>query len=221
MKSKITFLAIFLFVFSACAKGGGSNKISGKLVNGLRHITINPEKSNQFTIYRGDYIKLKCAGKPEFGISIPALNITKEFPAADGQKDYIKMKKVGEYDFNSCNVKGKINVVEYNQPHYKAVTSVEGYKIIQNIKPLILDVRTPREYQMAHIAGSKLIPVQILRRQLSQLKDYKDKDIIIYCATGNRSTVASKILIDAGFKKIYNLRFGIADWMRNSLPVEK
>jgi rhodanese-related sulfurtransferase len=39
------------------------------------------------------------------------------------------------------------------------------------------------------------------------------------CATGNRSTVAAKILIDNGFKRIFNLRRGISGWERDKHPV--
>jgi rhodanese-related sulfurtransferase len=43
--------------------------------------------------------------------------------------------------------------------------------------------------------------------------------VLIYCATGNRSTVAAKILIDNGFKRIFNLRRGISGWEQEKLPV--
>ena len=54
---------------------------------------------------------------------------------------------------------------------------------------------------------------------LLEIGEHKDQDILIYCASGNRSTVASKILIDAGFKRIYNLRHGIAEWAEKGLPI--
>ncbi len=48
---------------------------------------------------------------------------------------------------------------------------------------------------------------------------YRDREILIYCAIVNRSTVAAKILLDNGFKQIANLRHGIVDWHRRQLPV--
>ena len=44
------------------------------------------------------------------------------------------------------------------------------------------------------------------------------QDIPVYCATGNHSAVASKILIDKGFKKICNTRYGILNWDKNNTP---
>jgi rhodanese-related sulfurtransferase len=54
---------------------------------------------------------------------------------------------------------------------------------------------------------------------LGELAVYRDRDVVIYCATGNRSTVAAKILLDAGFERVYNIRYGIVDWWKNHLPV--
>ena len=64
-----------------------------------------------------------------------------------------------------------------------------------------------------------MIPVRNLQTRLRELAPYKNQDILIYCATGNRSTVASKILIDNGFKRIYNMRYGISLWGRENYPV--
>ena len=68
---------------------------------------------------------------------------------------------------------------------------------------------------------SVLIPVQELQSRYKEISDYKNQDILIYCATGNRSTVASKILIDNGFKRIFNMRYGIYEWSQDKYPVIK
>jgi rhodanese-related sulfurtransferase len=56
---------------------------------------------------------------------------------------------------------------------------------------------------------------------MDELAELSDEPILIYCATGNRSTVASKLLIDKGFTRIFNLRHGIVDWVRNKYPIVK
>jgi rhodanese-related sulfurtransferase len=58
-----------------------------------------------------------------------------------------------------------------------------------------------------------------LTAKTKEISGHKDKDLLIYCATGNRSTVAAKILIDNGFKRIFNLRQGISGWKRDKHPV--
>jgi rhodanese-related sulfurtransferase len=66
-----------------------------------------------------------------------------------------------------------------------------------------------------------LIPVQELQGRLKELTAYIDREILVYCATGNRSTVASKILIDHDFKQIANMRYGIYGWEKKNFPMTR
>ncbi|MCX7760246.1 MAG: rhodanese-like domain-containing protein [Hydrogenothermaceae bacterium] len=86
---------------------------------------------------------------------------------------------------------------------------------------LILDVRTPQEYREdGHISGSILIPIQILPQYIKELDKFRDKKILVYCRSGNRSIVASKFLEQNSFKYVYNLKGGIIEWKKSNLPVE-
>lgn len=98
---------------------------------------------------------------------------------------------------------------------------INGVRLIEESKPLILDVRTPNEYHSGHIEGAKLIPLQQLEDRLSEIEKHSNEPILVYCRSGNRSTVASEILIRNGFKKLYNLRRGIIGWQRDGNPVSK
>lgn len=95
-------------------------------------------------------------------------------------------------------------------------------EIIQKEKDvLILDVRTPVEYREdGHISGSVLIPVQILPQYIKEIERFKDKKVLVYCRSGNRSVYASKILEQHGFKQVYNLKEGIIGWKKAGFPVE-
>ncbi|MBU1342293.1 MAG: rhodanese-like domain-containing protein, partial [Proteobacteria bacterium] len=94
-------------------------------------------------------------------------------------------------------------------------------ELIKNKQTLILDVRTLGEYTQGHIKNSFLIPVQVLTTEHIKIMDHKDNPILIYCRSGNRSVTASNILTKNGFKKLYNLKGGIKDWIKNGLPIEK
>lgn len=83
---------------------------------------------------------------------------------------------------------------------------------------LLLDVRTPEEYQEGHLPGAILIPVQVLETQIEQIAEYKDRPVIVYCRSGNRSRTASRILADHGFTLIYDMDGGIRKWRG---PIEK
>lgn len=94
----------------------------------------------------------------------------------------------------------------FGSKKYNNIDHNELETIIQNNKKaLILDVRTPAEFNGCHIPKAKNIPVGELRSQFSNLELYKEEDIIVYCASGMRSSNAANILSDHGFTKVYNL----------------
>ena len=70
-------------------------------------------------------------------------------------------------------------------------------------------------------AGARLIPLQQLDARISEIQNHKEKPVLLYFRSGNRSTVAAKILIDNGFTNVVNLRNGIVEWRRLGLPVTR
>lgn len=70
--------------------------------------------------------------------------------------------------------------------------------LVQN-GAIILDVRTPEEYNGGHIQGSMNIPVQVLQGKIADLKK-KGKPIIAVCRSGARSGVAAGMLKNAGIE---------------------
>jgi len=208
-------------IFASTTSPAPLEPVSGYLQNGYRILDINTSAENiHLTVYRGDYIKFVLA--PSIGdpvLSIPALSIEQRIGTDLSKAPYFKMKNTGIYPFSLGHTTGRIEVIEYRQPNYRAVTSKEAAEFIADVKPLILDVRTPAEFKRGHLKDAVLIPVQELHKRIHELARYKNSDIFIYCATGNRSTVASKILADNGFKRIINLRYGIKEWSKMKYPV--
>jgi rhodanese-related sulfurtransferase len=194
---------------------------SGEIVGGFRVLEIPAGSENlKLTVYRGDYVKFKFANlKTEMVISIPDLSIEQRLLGDLNETPYLKMEKTGMFPFVLGTARGIIAVVDYRQANYREITSKEAADLIRNITPLVLDVRTPGEYSRGHLKDSVLIPLQQLQSRWQEIAEYKNKDVLIYCATGNRSTVAAKILIDNGFKRILNLRQGIAGWHREEQRV--
>tara|TARA_B100000941_G_scaffold143164_1_gene101504 strand:+ start:643 stop:975 length:333 start_codon:yes stop_codon:yes gene_type:complete len=68
---------------------------------------------------------------------------------------------------------------------------------------VIIDVRTPEEFQNAHIINSKNIEWQNISDIVSLIS--KDEKIYLYCRSGNRSGKATKILTDLGYIDVTNL----------------
>jgi len=81
----------------------------------------------------------------------------------------------------------------------------------------LIDVRTPNEFNRGHIKNA--ININFYNgnfyEQMSKLD--KNKEIYIYCRSGNRSSKAAYKLKEQGFTKIYDLQGGILNWTRNRL----
>lgn len=92
---------------------------------------------------------------------------------------------------------------------------------IKNEGTFLLDVRTQGEFNEGHIKGATLIPVQELKSRITELESQKEKTILVYCRSGRRSLKAAKILHQAGFTKVVNLKSGINGWIKAGLPVTK
>jgi rhodanese-related sulfurtransferase len=213
----IPFMLLFL-LFSCTAQE--DELVSGTLKGGLRYLSINSKnKPLNYVVYRGDYLVFELKDDSAL-LSIPELEVNLTLPRPESEQPYVKMKQTGTFAFTLGERRGTIEVIELAEAHYAEFSAAEAADFINQTAPLILDVRTADEYKSVHIPGAMLIPVQILSENLSKLEDYKDQDVFLYCASGNRSTVASRILIDAGFTRVYNLRFGIGDWARKGYPVE-
>jgi rhodanese-related sulfurtransferase len=75
---------------------------------------------------------------------------------------------------------------------------------------IIVDIRDDTSYDEAHIPGAINIPLNELGYRLFSLD--KTKDIVVYCFTGVTSEVACRILLNAGFKDVYNMTGGIRAW---------
>lgn len=99
------------------------------------------------------------------------------------------------------------------------VNAIQFNQLIQSGEGVILDVRTPREYDRGHIESSTLISISDREfvNKISLLQ--KDKPIYIYCLTGSRSRSAGNYMAKIGFTKVYNLERGILEWQRYSLPI--
>ena len=75
---------------------------------------------------------------------------------------------------------------------------------------LLLDVREPSEWAIAHIDGARLIPLATLQGALPSLD--RSREIVVHCHHGTRSAAAARYLQSEGFDRIWNLAGGIARW---------
>ena len=89
--------------------------------------------------------------------------------------------------------------------------------LASNRPPLVLDVRTVREHEDRHIAGSLNIPLNHLVERLDALP--KDRPVLIYCAGGYRSSLGASLLKRHGITGVSEIASGIEGWQAAQLPL--
>jgi rhodanese-related sulfurtransferase len=86
--------------------------------------------------------------------------------------------------------------------------------------PLVVDVRTPKEYAEGHVPGAQSIPLDQLPSRMAELSSHKDAPIYLICESGGRSARASDLLTAAGYQAV-NIDGGTYAWREAGLPTEK
>lgn len=85
---------------------------------------------------------------------------------------------------------------------------------------VILDVRTPEEYAVAHVPGAVNVSHDQVAARLPELSAYKSKDVVVYCRTGRRTDLALEVLKANGFERLWHLEGDILAWQGQNRPVE-
>lgn len=210
------------------------DKPSGEIVKGIRVIKLNKALSTiTIHVYKGETVKLIFEPREyQYSVHIPEYRISKHASKNKKIKITFKAKNTGVFPIY-CNGNcpsgdgaqaGKIVVMQYKSgesTEFIVISAKRAKELINKLNPLILDVRTPKEYYDGHIPNSKLIPLQQLEDRISEIGKYKDKEIIVYCRSGNRSVVAVEILIKNGFKKLYHIKNGILEWINEGFKIKK
>ena len=80
----------------------------------------------------------------------------------------------------------------------------------------LLDVREPSEHAEFNIGGTLLPLGNIMNMQIDEIEDWKDKEVICYCRSGNRSGQACQYLDMLGFTNTKNLSGGMIAWQQIS-----
>ena len=76
-------------------------------------------------------------------------------------------------------------------------------ELIKNPSTVLVDVRSPWEYEIKHIPGSRNIPLEEVSSKVEEFKLFKNP-VVLYCQSGNRSGMALSILKQLGVADVYN-----------------
>lgn len=83
--------------------------------------------------------------------------------------------------------------------------------------PLVVDVRSEKEWEQSHIEGSRNMPLPRLREHVRELP--RDRTVVVHCQSGYRSAIAASVMAQEGMENLYDLVGGIQAWQSSQLPV--
>jgi len=102
------------------------------------------------------------------------------------------------------------------QGETREISRDEARKLIDDGAQLI-DVRADHEWEVGRIAGASHVPLPELPQRLGEID--KDRPVVVYCRGGNRSSMATEALTDAGYDAV-KLSEGIVGWSEDERPLE-
>ncbi|GAA2564935.1 rhodanese-like domain-containing protein [Winogradskya consettensis] len=85
--------------------------------------------------------------------------------------------------------------------------------------PRLIDVRTPAEFETAHIPGSYNVPLDLLREHRDELRAHLDEQVVLVCRSGQRAVAAEAALAAAGLPNLRVLHGGITAWQAAGAPL--
>lgn len=116
-----------------------------------------------------------------------------------------------------CSSKSKVSNTIQQSEETKGYENIDGKqteKLLNSDKDvLIIDVRSEYEYEKGHLLNAINLPYDDdFKSELNEIIDYKDKTVLVYCRSGNRSEKAAVKLVDNGFKNVKNVTDGVDEY---------
>ena len=88
----------------------------------------------------------------------------------------------------------------------------------QGTPPLLLDVRTPAEFRVSHLAGARFVDFESVPTAQFVGLD-REQPVVVYCSVGLRSERLGERLHALGFRQVRNLYGGLFEWVNEGHPV--
>ena len=103
----------------------------------------------------------------------------------------------------------------------KKISAQGAVNLINRDEAVVVDIRDRKDFNEGRITGSINIPLNSIKSRASELKKFKDKQIIVADKMGQHSAMAVKQLNAEGYANVVRLNGGVADWKGSNLPLVK
>jgi rhodanese-related sulfurtransferase len=111
----------------------------------------------------------------------------------------------------AANGKITADMIDEGKP-FADLSAADAERLLtQPNKAIVIDVRTPGEYQAGHIPGSRLIPVDEIEERTAEVPREADP-ILVVCQGGGRSAAACEMLSRKGYVNLVNIYDGMGAW---------
>jgi hydroxyacylglutathione hydrolase len=130
----------------------------------------------------------------------------------------VRLGRIG-FDIVAGYLQEGMEALEARQELVARVERVTARALAEQLEspgpPLVLDVRTEREWSERRIEGSVNVPLARLAERLDELP--RDRRIVVHCSSGYRSAIAASLLLRAGFDDVVDLVGGTNAWESSGL----
>ena len=102
------------------------------------------------------------------------------------------------------------------------VAAIDLREMIDSAAPLrLLDVRTPGEFETAHIPGAYNVPLDVLREHRDEIRQHLDEEVVLVCRSGQRAAQAEESLRQVGLSNVHILDGGMTAWEGDGYGVNR
>lgn len=137
----------------------------------------------------------------------------------------IGMSTLTYFTFSDCAI-CNLGDTQEDQYTFTDIPVATAYSMIVNATNssgqledlVILDVRTPEEYDAGHLINAMLFPLDEIEDNIALIIQYQNTTIIVHCLSGTRSRIASGILMQYNFTQVFNMLGGFDDWVDAGYP---
>jgi rhodanese-related sulfurtransferase len=102
----------------------------------------------------------------------------------------------------------------------KDVGPGEATRLLNHDNAIMVDMRSDKDFRDGHIVNALHVPADNSDMP-ARLDKYRDRPVIVYCRSGQRSLPVCSKLRKQGFERVYNLKGGVLGWQQADLPVSK
>jgi rhodanese-related sulfurtransferase len=113
-----------------------------------------------------------------------------------------------------------VDFIAEAKSHIKTVSVTEAKSLFDRGGYVFLDVREPNETAMGIVPGAIQVPRGLLEFRIATTVEDKNANIVVYCKSGGRSSLATYTLVRMGYKNAVSMDGGWGAWEEAAYPVE-